>query len=82
MSSAYWHVAYLTLYLLISLSPFAMCPAFPDPDYYGDSVALGLAPVGDPEFSDHRTFEHGLGRLLIPTPGIISRYLTARACRA
>jgi hypothetical protein len=21
-----------------------MCPAFPDLDYYGDSVALGLAP--------------------------------------
>jgi len=44
MISAYWHVAYLTLYLLISLSPFAMCPAFPDADYYGDSVALRLAP--------------------------------------
>jgi len=28
----------------IHLSPFAMCPAFPDPDYYEDSVALGLAP--------------------------------------
>ena len=44
-SSAYWHVAYLTPYLLIHLSPFAMCPAFPDPDYYEDSVAVGLAPV-------------------------------------
>ena len=43
-SSAYWHVAYLTPYLLIDLSPFAMCPAFPDSDYYEDSVALGLAP--------------------------------------
>jgi len=28
----------------VHLSPFAMCPAFPDPDYYEDSVALGLAP--------------------------------------
>ena len=26
------------------LSPFAMCRAFPGSDYYGDSVALGLAP--------------------------------------
>src|SRR3954468_18072140 len=26
------------------LSPFAMCPVFPDADYYGDSVAVGLAP--------------------------------------
>ena len=43
-NSAHWHVAYLTPYLLIDLSPFAMCPAFPDADYYEDSVALGLAP--------------------------------------
>ena len=28
----------------VHLSPFAMCPVFPDPDYYEDSVALGLAP--------------------------------------
>ena len=28
-----------------SLSPFAMWWAFPTPDYYGDSVTLGLAPV-------------------------------------
>ena len=26
------------------LSPFALCQAFPDSDYYGDSVALGLTP--------------------------------------
>ena len=26
------------------LSPFAMWAAFPPPDYYDDSVALGLAP--------------------------------------
>src|SRR4051812_25776802 len=28
-----------------SLSPFAMWPALPASDYYGDSVTLGLAPV-------------------------------------
>ena len=28
----------------VHLSPFALCPAFPDPDYYEDSVAIGLAP--------------------------------------
>src|SRR5436309_3358897 len=28
----------------VHLSPFAMCPAFPDADYYGDSVAMGFAP--------------------------------------
>jgi len=28
----------------VHLSPFAMCPAFPDSDYYEDSVAIGLAP--------------------------------------
>ena len=26
------------------LSPFAMYQAFPDADYYGDSVAMGVAP--------------------------------------
>jgi hypothetical protein len=26
------------------LSHFAMCPAFPDSDYYWDSVTMGLAP--------------------------------------
>src|SRR5208337_3673507 len=26
------------------LPPFARCPAFPDSNYYGGSVALGLAP--------------------------------------
>jgi len=29
----------------VHLSPFAMYPVFPDSDYYGDSVALGLAPL-------------------------------------
>ena len=28
------------------LSPFAMWPALPTADYYGDSVALGVAPRG------------------------------------
>ena len=28
------------------LSPFAVWPAFPAADYYGDSVALGVAPRG------------------------------------
>jgi hypothetical protein len=36
----------LLLIVPIHLSPFAMCPAFPDSDYYGDSVAIGLAPLG------------------------------------
>src|SRR3954453_7520785 len=27
------------------LSHFAMCPAFPDSDYYWDSVVIGLAPL-------------------------------------
>jgi len=28
----------------VHLSSFALCPAFPDSDYYDDSVAMGLAP--------------------------------------
>jgi hypothetical protein len=29
---------------LVHLSPFAMWPAFPTADYYGDSAPLGLLP--------------------------------------
>ena len=36
----------------VHLSPFAMCPAFPDPDYYEDSVAVGLAPDRRSRFPD------------------------------
>jgi hypothetical protein len=33
-----------SLHVPVNLSPFAVCPAFPDSDYYGDSVTMGLAP--------------------------------------
>jgi hypothetical protein len=39
-----WYLTYLAPLVPVRLSPFAMCPAFPDSDYYGDSVAIGLAP--------------------------------------
>jgi hypothetical protein len=32
------------------LDPFAVCQAFPGPDYYGASVAMGFPPLGDPAF--------------------------------
>ena len=38
------HVAYLYELSSGPSVPFAMGPAFPDPDYYEDSVAVGLAP--------------------------------------
>ena len=40
----------------VYLSPFAMWLAFPTSDYYGDSVALGLASRRQSWFSDHHTF--------------------------
>ena len=52
------------------LPPFARCPAFPDSNYYGGSVALGLAPEGDLRFLHNLTSEHGLGPPFIPTPGL------------
>src|SRR5262249_9500729 len=76
-----WHLAYLRPLVPAYLSPFAMCSAFPISDYYEASVALGLAPRRRSWFSDHRTSERSLGHPLIPTPGFITRYLTARACR-
>jgi hypothetical protein len=39
------HLAPLAFEMSPSLSPFAMWPALPTADYYGDSVTLGLAPV-------------------------------------
>ena len=38
------HLAPLAFEMSPGLSPFAMWPALPTSDYYGDSVTLGLAP--------------------------------------
>jgi len=38
------HLAPLAFEMSPGLSPFAVWPALPSSDYYGDSVALGLAP--------------------------------------
>jgi hypothetical protein len=38
------HLAYLAYWESNDLSPFAMWAAFPPADYYGDSVAVGVAP--------------------------------------
>jgi hypothetical protein len=42
--SAFDITSTLLLIVPVHLTPFAMCPAFPDADYYGVSVTLGLAP--------------------------------------
>src|SRR3954447_20485662 len=44
--SANPHVAYLPIVSSTSLPPFAMCPAFPDADYYEGSVTMGPPLVG------------------------------------
>ena len=38
------HLAPLAFEMSLNLSPFAMWPALPTSDYYGDSVTVGLAP--------------------------------------
>jgi hypothetical protein len=54
------------------LSPFAMWRAFPTSDYYGDSVALGLAPRGRSRapFGVER-IERDLGVPLIPLNEVV-----------
>src|SRR5207249_9950691 len=43
-SFGFTHLALLVVWLSGYLPPFAMWTAFPSPDYYGGSVAIGLAP--------------------------------------
>jgi hypothetical protein len=49
-----------------------MCPAFPDADYYEDSVTMGpplvggTSPLGDLAFHIMQRIETGLGCPLIP----------------
>jgi hypothetical protein len=44
MGFGIWYVTYLAPHVPVNLSCFAMCPDFPDSDYYQDSVAMGFAP--------------------------------------
>src|SRR4051812_25760821 len=46
---------------LIYLAPFAMCQAFPGSDYYGASVALGVAPVRQSRVPLAADVQDGLG---------------------
>ena len=46
MGFGHRHLAYLVPHVPVNLSPFAMCPAFPDSNYYRDSVTMGLGRVG------------------------------------
>ena len=45
----------------IHLSPFALWPAFPTSDYYGDSVALGVAPFRRSRVPHAVDVQDGLG---------------------
>jgi hypothetical protein len=45
-------------------------------DYYGGSVALGVAPRGSISCYIDQTHVHGLGRPLIPTLGLTARCST------
>jgi hypothetical protein len=47
----------------------------------GTPLPWGSHPEGNPEVLRFGTYQHGLGRPLIPTPEFITRYLTRRLCR-
>jgi hypothetical protein len=64
------------------LSPFAMCPAFPDSDYYGESVAIGLAPRRRSWASSTSHVRAWFRPSTHPYTRGAPRYLTARACRS
>jgi hypothetical protein len=50
-----------------------MWAAFPPSDYYGDSVAVGVAPRRSISRSLDPALDRDLGRPFIPTPGLIVR---------
>jgi hypothetical protein len=50
----------------VHLSPFAVCQAFPGSDYYGDSVAVGVAPVRQSRVPHPADVQDGLGVLFVP----------------
>jgi hypothetical protein len=62
-----------------SLSPFALWPALPTSDYYGDSVTMGLAPVRPSRvpFGVER-IECDLGAPLIPLNEVVLHRLASR----
>jgi hypothetical protein len=63
------------------LSPFAMWTAFPPSDYYGDSVAIGLAPRRPSRAS---VAQYVIARFRQPTHllcELIVRWLNLRRCK-
>jgi hypothetical protein len=55
-----------TVTSLVRLSPFAMYQAFPDSDYYGDSVAIGVAPRRQSRIPYTVDVQDGLGAHFVP----------------
>ena len=64
------------------LSPFAMCPAFPGSDYYGESVAIGLCARRRSWASSPSHVRAWFRPSTHPYTRGAPRYLTARACRS
>src|SRR5215210_5727883 len=53
-----------------TLPPFAMWPAFPAADYYGGSVAVGLAPRRRSHIPGGRDVERDVGAWSVPLGGL------------
>ncbi len=73
------HLAPLAFEMSPSLSPFALWPALPASDYYGDSVTMGLAPVRPSRvpFGVER-IERDLGVPFIPFNEVVPHRLASR----
>ena len=62
------------------LTPFAMWPAFPASDYYGVSVAMGLAPGRRSRVSPLMYVLAWVRPPFVPTPGMSFPVSHRRAC--
>jgi hypothetical protein len=75
----YCHSGYLYTPVIRHLWPFAMWTAFPFADYYGHSVALGLAAGRRSRVRSNRTSERDTGPSFDPLNDLVGRHLDREA---
>lgn len=72
-ASSCWHLRIsrtFTTTIPVYLSPFAVYQAFPDSDYYGDSVAMRLAPFRQSRIPSTVDVQDGLGAHFVSFKGL------------